>query len=395
MAGGGGGRLGYHTRNDMGPTSAPWMEWANEVVDLPAGAPAFVPAPGAPLAAAREQATRSGFLATLPWAVSGLAAMWFVTWIVDRRPRAAEAAVAIVVFAFAGAAMIATTAVWTLQNAAPLTVVPAQMNALRAAVIPRAIGFELTGARRLDSVDVRSMAVEVPIRRVGRGGFRLPNRPLASFPMPPAGTYELSVKRHGGGEGWVMAGVGNDQFSIVMQPIAAFDAGVRVDLPVAVRSLSVHAEEAGRDQLDAIVLRPIALAAGPVSREIARRAVRYGESNAFFLDDGSYPEPGGFWVAGGGETEVVLMPDHPDTALALTIRNGPASNTVTVESAGKPTTMPLAPGEERRVDIPASAAEGSSRIRIRSASGFRPAGVDRSSRDTRLLGVFVRVESGR
>jgi hypothetical protein len=395
MAGGGGGRLGYHARNDLGATSAPWMEWANAVVDLPAGTPSFVPAPGAPLAMARDQSTRSGFLATLPWAVSGLAAMWFVTWIVDRRPRAPEAAAAIAALAFAGAAMIATTAVWALQSAAPVTVVPAQMSALRAAVMPRAFGVELTDARRLDSVDVRSIAVEAPIRRAGRGGVRVLNRPLASFPMPPAGTYELSVKRHGDGEGWVMAGVGNDQFSIVLQPIAAFDDGVRVDLPVAVRSLSVRAEEAGRDQLDAIVLRPIALAAGPASRAIARRAVRFGGSNAFFLDDGAYPEPGGFWVAGSGETEVVLMPDHPDAALSLTLRNGPAPNTVTVESGGRKASLPLAAGEERRVDVPAFAAEGSSRIRIRSASGFRPSGVDRSSRDTRLLGVFVRVESAR
>ena len=45
MAGGADGRLGYHTRNELGMTAAPWLEWANHVVDLPSAFPAFVPLP--------------------------------------------------------------------------------------------------------------------------------------------------------------------------------------------------------------------------------------------------------------------------------------------------------------------------------------------------------------
>src|SRR6185436_18029082 len=67
MAGAGGGRLGYHTRNEGGLTAAPWMEWATRVVDLPSAGPAFVPLPvGTPLSA-RVTAAQSGFAATLPW----------------------------------------------------------------------------------------------------------------------------------------------------------------------------------------------------------------------------------------------------------------------------------------------------------------------------------------
>ena len=67
MAGGGDGRLGYHTRNEGGMTAAPYLEWANHVVDLPAAFPAFVPLPvGTPLQA-RQAAAQSGFIATLPW----------------------------------------------------------------------------------------------------------------------------------------------------------------------------------------------------------------------------------------------------------------------------------------------------------------------------------------
>src|SRR5260221_202929 len=35
MAGGGGGRLGYHTRNEGGLTAAPHVEWASHLVTLP------------------------------------------------------------------------------------------------------------------------------------------------------------------------------------------------------------------------------------------------------------------------------------------------------------------------------------------------------------------------
>jgi len=188
-----------------------------------------------------------------------------------------------------------------------------------------------------------------------------------------------------------MAGVGNDQFAIVTQPLARFDAGVRIDLPVTVSVLSVRAEEAGRDQLDAIVLRPIALAPKSSSRAVARRAVRYGESNTFFIDDRSYPEPAGFWVAGRAYTEVVIAPDHANGVVTLIVQNGAAANVLTLESPDWRTTLPLAAGEERRAEIPLAAPGTSLRLRIRSASGFRPADLDHASRDTRTLGAFVRV----
>ena len=188
-----------------------------------------------------------------------------------------------------------------------------------------------------------------------------------------------------------MAGVGNDQFSIVTQPIATFDAGVRIDLPVAVRALSVRAEEAGREQLEAIVLRPLTLASGATAHEIASRAVRYGDLNAFFLDERSYPEPAGFWVAGKSRTEVVIAADQPRASIALTIRNGGAANSVALESGSFRAELRLGPGEERHVEIPLAAPQTSLRVQIRSSSGFRPADVDGSNHDTRLLGAFVRI----
>src|SRR5207244_3220708 len=133
-------------------------------------------------------------------------------------------------------------------------------------------------------------------------------------------------------DGWVMAGVGNDQFAIVTQPIAALDGGVRIDLPVDVRAISVRRDEGARDQLEGIALRPVAVAA-PLPPDMARRAVRYGDSIVYFLDERACPEPSGFWVGGGRDTTFVLRTDHTKGAVTLTLRNGAAPNRVLLESA--------------------------------------------------------------
>jgi hypothetical protein len=189
-----------------------------------------------------------------------------------------------------------------------------------------------------------------------------------------------------------MAGVGNDQFAIVTQPIAAFDAGVRLDLPVDVRAINVRADEGARDQLEAVTLRPLARAGTQLSGDFARRAVRYGGSVFYFLDDRAFPEPSGFWVGGARDTFVALRADQARSAITVTLRNGAAHNRVQLESGGWRGDVGFGPGEERRVEVPLDPRTGSALVRLRSESGFRPTDVDGRSRDTRYLGVFVRIE---
>jgi hypothetical protein len=388
MAGGGDGRLGYHTRNEGGVTAAPYLEWANHVVDLPAGFPAFVPQPVQPDPgglASRRIATRSGFVATLPWALFLGGAVYLVIRI-SRRVNAFEALVPAAALTFACAVMAAVSTVWTMHAAEPVTVPAAQMDALRRIASGRAAVFDLKSRRRLRGADAWTMRIDAPVRRAARGAPRGLNRPLAVFPLVPAGTYLLSATRHGAGDGLLMVGVGNDQFAIVTQPIAVFDAGVRIHLPVSVRALTIRGDEVARDQVDEVGLRPLALELAPAATDIARRAVRYGGIVAFFLDDRAFPEPSGFWVGGARETSIVLAPDEPRGPVSLLLRNAPVENTVTVESGGRRDEIVLQPGEERRVQLPDAIAL----LRIRSAAGFRPSEADPSSRDSRLLGVYVR-----
>jgi hypothetical protein len=396
IAGGDGGRLAYHTRNEGGMTGAPWMQWGNHVVDLPSAFPAFVPLPGGTGLSARQIAAQSGFATTVPWVLSIGFAAFFVVWAVDRRdwlPR--ERVVSLTVLTFAGAVMVAASVVWKMHTVDPVTTVPAQINALSVLASGRVAAFDLTGRRRLPLADAWAMRLEVPvIRRSGGRRSPLPlNRPVAVFPSVPAGAYVVSVRRHvasGGNEGWVMVGVGNDQFAIATGAIAAFDAGVRIDLPVSVRTLTVRADEVARDQLDAIELRA-ASAVRPLSNVAAWRAVRYDTTVAFFLDERAWPEPGGFWVGGAREAMVALHSDTSRPSIALALRNGAADNVVTLEVGKWHETIALNPGEERQVAVPTDPSTGAVALRIQSASGFRPSETDAKSRDTRYLGAYVRI----
>ncbi|HMC76161.1 MAG TPA: hypothetical protein VKH34_03480 [Vicinamibacterales bacterium] len=388
-AGGGDGRLGYHTRNEGGMTAAPYLEWANPVVDLPSAFPAFVPLPVGTGLQARQAAARSGFAATLPWLFCLGGAVLMITWL--GRHTGASTLVPAATLIFAAAITIAISIVWRMHATDPLTLPAAQMHALRRIASGPAAVFDLARLRRIDGAEIQSMQIDAPIRRGARGGPRLLNLPLAAFAFVPAGTYTVSVKRHGAGDGLLIVGVGADQFAIVTQPVAAFDAGVTIRLPAGARALTIRADESARDELDGVALRPVAVDTAPITRDVARRAVHYDGAIAFFLDDRAFAEPAGFWVGGRRETRVVLLSDAPRATASLVLRNAPVDNTVTLDAGGRQEAMVLTAGEERRVEVPLDATGRSAIVRIGSAAGFRPSERDQNSRDSRLLGVYVTV----
>ena len=215
----------------------------------------------------------------------------------------------------AGTIVAAANAGWAANagsaaNAASAaSMVPAQSAVLRQIGRDHQLIVDLTDHRRLRQDVVSSVVMSAPVRPTAAG--RRPaagNRPLASFPALPAGRYRIVVHRHGGSDGWVMAGVASEQFALATEPIRAYDSGVELDLPVDVRSLTVRADEMARDQLDEVDVVPVRIET-PMLRGAARHAVRYGETNAFFLDERAFPEPLGFWVAGESSTDVVIARD--------------------------------------------------------------------------------------
>jgi hypothetical protein len=391
MVSGGGGLLGYHARNTAGLTAAPWLEWASSVVDLPAGAPAFVPLPTGTGLSARIRAAHAGFAATGPWVICLGAAAMLVGWVARRARRRPETVVAATVLIFASAVMLAVSLVWNMHTVQPLTVLSAQMDALRRLAAGRSVVFDFAGRRRLTGSEAWNMRLESPISRDDRSPGPRGAGALATFAWVPAGSYVIAVRRHGAGEGSLMVDAGDDEFAILARPITAFDAGATLDLPVAVRMLTVRGDEGARDQVDAIELRPRARATGPVAAGAARHAARYGHTVVFFMDDRSSPEPTGFWAWGGRDSMVVFAADDRPTIRTVVLRNGAAENAVTIESGGWRQDLQLHPGEERSLDIPLEPSRGIAPTRIRSSTGFRPSEVDPNSRDTRFLGVFVTI----
>jgi hypothetical protein len=83
--------------------------------------------------------------------------------------------------------------------------------------------------------------------------------------------------------------------------------------------------------------------------------------------------------------------DRAAAAVALMLRNPGPPNTISLASGGWHEDLTLAAGEERRIEVPLDAATGSTVLQIRSAGGFRPSEADPANRDTRLLGVYVRL----
>src|SRR5260221_3413880 len=137
------------------------------------------------------------------------------------------------------------------------------MDALRRIASGHVAVFDLTSRRRLRGADVWAMRIAAPLRRPGRGTPRPLNRPLAAFPLVPAGTYLVSAKRHAAGDRMLMVGIGNDQFAIVTQPVADFEAGLRLHLPAGACALPVRGGAGARGPPDAIQLGPPALEAAP------------------------------------------------------------------------------------------------------------------------------------
>ena len=131
-------------------------------------------------------------------------------------------------------------------------------------------------------------------------------------------------------------------------------ASIEIDLPVDVRALIVRGDEETRRAMSAVIVEPVSLVAADarVTDLVARRAVNYGAATVFFMDEGCFPEPEAFWLGGARQGTFVVQSATAGTSVPLQLRNAPVENTVTLVSGQWRESLTLAPGEERRVEIP-------------------------------------------
>lgn len=383
----GGGRLGFHTRNAGGLTPAPWTVWAVHPVDLATALPAFVPLPFGSPVEARNAAARSGYEVALIWGLAAAAAAAVLIVVGRRRVLSPEPRIVVTTMGLAVAGMTAVSIVWRVQGIEPLTPAVAQLDLLRASSAEHALAIDLSSRQRLTPGDLVSrIRIRISPPSSGRG-----NHPLASVPALPAGDYELKVAAPQP-RGWLMTGIGNDQFALATQPVADVAVGTIVRFPVDVRALIVRGDEDARASVREIVVRPLRVLppSEKATTERAHRAVRYGALRVFYFDDRAFPEPNGFWVGGARTTRCLLAPDEASGTVPLQLRNASVENTVTLTAGSWRQELRLSAGEERRVDVPLEAGRRAVLLEIASAAGFRPSERDPASRDTRFLGVYVR-----
>jgi hypothetical protein len=372
-----GGRLAFNSRDGY----AAWLEWLNPALDLGLALPAFW--------RGREgELYRDAAI----WCV-GLAAAWGVLRSLQHLPwaRARAAFGTVTVTLFALAATIVVPIVWRAAGAAGATETPGQLDLLRRlGAEPRVVTFDPLSYRRIAPSEVPRRLLVRPPRATEPGGAGRDDRPLYIVPNVPAGRYRLSFQGEGGG--WMMIGIGRDQFALRTEQLPVSPAPFEIDFPVNVRALIVRGDEAIRRNVRGLLVEPLEIVRPDerLTAATSRRAVRYGGAAVFFLDDFAYAEPEGFWVAGRSETSVVVQPETRTGPALVRLRNAPVANRVAIASGRWAETLDLEPGEEREVRVPVASARGAALVRISSADGFRPSEVEPGSRDTRFLGVWVR-----
>lgn len=363
--------------------SARWLTWLNGTVDLPRGLPIWF--------RERETPLFRGIAVWFGWAAAG----WLVLRAIEGHPlmasRARFATVAAFVMAIAATCALSTT--WRAERADGRSSVAAQLQVLRrVAKENRLIVLALPAGRSLHRETVASSLHIAPPFSTAPGGAGRNDRPLYAIPAVPAGDYRLTFSTRAL-EGWTMIGIGRDQFALQTRPLNDTGGVVDVSFPVDVRAIVVRVDEDARRNIQGLTLEPIRLVppAMRLTDEIARRAVHYPGAIVYFLDDRSFPEPEAFWVGGRRESAIVLQPEVRGTAAGLLVRNGAAENTLLVQAGGWRETVRLAPGEERRVEARLDVDRGATLVRFTTSAGFTPSEVDPKSRDSRFLGVWMKV----
>ena len=358
------GRLAYNVRDGV----SLWLEWLSPLADLPRGFPSFFRGPASSLA-----------LHGAVW-VAALGLAWLVLRRLGRERLPGRAMLASATgAAFALAAMAALTVVWRLEAAPGITASPAQLTLIRAAAAGRSVGFRpFPPAMTPADAVVSRLRIASPERALG--GSR--ERPAFALPgWIPAGRYELLGPR---ADPLRLRVLRFDEPILTLQPHET-----TIWLPVDVPALIAHRSSSPTADSSGLVLQPSSV--GPLFDDAPRalRARRYSQTVVYFLDDEAFAEPDAFWIHGGSTTEIVVWPDGGGGEATVFVRNGPVENSLLVSSGSWRDERKLAPGEERALSIPLDTSRGATRLRLHSASGFRPVEVDRRSTDSRYLGIWI------
>jgi hypothetical protein len=279
--------------------------------------------------------------------------------------------------------MLAAQIGWGVARADHLEPSDSQLRVLRRAAAGDAlIQIQEAGIRRLRPAEA-PVVIRVPRTDVGDGG---PGS-WAGLPALPAGEYTIRVRVQPPRGGRLALRIGR-----AVQPFRDIalarlsDQTVPASLPAGAAFLGVEADPTLASTGLSIDLRPDTLL--PPVWPLAVASLSGNDITTFFLDRQVYVEDDGFWVRGQAAADLVIAAEGGRSAAAVELTNGPQPNVITLTDPAGRQTLRLSASESRRVDLRLDA-HGQVRVRIASASGFRPSEVGPSA-DRRYLGVRVR-----
>ncbi|MGE3189554.1 MAG: hypothetical protein AB7N90_07715, partial [Vicinamibacterales bacterium] len=338
-----GGRLVYNGRDGHDLL----LDWASRHVNLPLAFPSL-----------HRDPVGDAVLDAVVWVVAAGLASGVLALAASRARRVGPLWTATACIAGVSV-MGAATVVWARHADGVVTASSSQADFLRSwnpVTQPLLVG--LTPARVIDRRGaLERLSLRNTVRGAGTG-----NQPLLRLPLVPAGRYEVLTSGRSRLSGTLEVMVGRTGQVLERWPLEGRPGGVpglTLDLPVLVHSVTIRGDAAARATIGELSLRPVEVVppAGRLDRGYALRATRYGPLRVFFMDDEAFMEPPGFWTWGGAAS-AVLMEGDGDAPLALLVRNGAVANTVAFAAGAWREVLELAPGEERRLEVPRPASGG-------------------------------------
>ena len=367
------GTLAWNDRT----AQALWLEWLSPVVNLPRGWPSFFWR----LDPALLSSEMPFFIHAGTWLVGTVLGGWLIARVARHVSRTAAGRAATVVWIGALIGMLLVQTGWLVNGVHGLDPARSQLS-----VLGRMANGDPLFAIGAVSVQ-RAAAVPETMRiRSEEAGRVDPTPPWLVLHGVPPGIYDLVLTSTRAEAGAALVHIGGHLFrTIPLEPVAS--QRVRVPLAAGARTLIVRPGPELRDVATEAEIVPVDVKPAPLG--LARTAMRSAGSDVFFLDDHVYLEAEGFWSHGERTASFVFTTDPGRPAIALTLRNGPHPNVVTVQAGALTMPETLQPSETRTVTVPVDP-EGMVWISLTTSRGFRPADVG-GSRDRRYLGVWVEI----
>jgi hypothetical protein len=213
----------------------------------------------------------------------------------------------------------------------------------------------------------------------------------------PAGSYRADVEWAGGVYGEFAMGLQVGRIepewkTWMVQPQPGGRWTVDFDLPVDANFVAFRGSTDLERAMGRLTITPLAVvdehARPRLPLVLATR--QYGDATTLFHDEGSSPEPTGFWVLGGRRARFTVVRSQATTPLVLRLHSGLEPNRVTIHMRGWQQTLTLEAAAPQMITLPDSH-QPLLTLDVQPEDGFSPRDYDATSRDPRFLGAWVEV----